>query len=46
MNKQQKLDYAIDIMGKAAKVLRLEDISKQTNILVAESLENTIRQIR
>lgn len=46
MNKQQKLDYAIKIMGNAAKCLRLEDINKANCILIAESLENAIRQIK
>lgn len=46
MNEQQKIDYAIKIMGNAAKYLRLMDLDKATFILIAESLENTIRQIR
>ena len=46
MNKQQKIDYAIKVMGNAAKCLRLGDISKATCILVAESLETAIRQIK
>lgn len=46
MNKQQKLDYAIKIMGNAAKCLRLGDTNKATCILIAESLENAIRQIK
>lgn len=46
MNKQQKIDYAIETMGNAAKYLRLRDLDKATYILIAESLENTIRQIK
>ena len=46
MNKQQKIDYAIKVMGSAAKCLRLGDLDKATCILIAESLENAIRQIR
>lgn len=46
MNKQQKIDYAIKIMGNAAKCLRLGDPDKVTCILVAESLETAIRQIK
>lgn len=46
MNKQQKIDYAIKIMGNAAKCLRLGDLDKANCIFIAESLENAIRQIR
>lgn len=46
MNEQQKIDYAIKIMGNAAKCLRLGDLDKATCILVAESLETAIRQIK
>lgn len=46
MNKQQKIDYAIKVMGNAAKLLRLEDLDKANYILIAESLENAIRQIK
>ena len=46
MNKQQKIDYAIKVMGSAAKCLRLEDLNKDACILIAESLENAIRQIK
>ena len=46
MNEQQKIDYAIKIMGNAAKYLRLRDLDKATCILIAESLENAIRQIK
>ena len=46
MNEQQKINYAINIMGNAAKYLRLEDLDKAACILIAESLENAIRQIR
>ena len=46
MNKQQKIDYAIKVMGNAAKCLRLRDISKATCITIAESLEKAIRQIK
>ena len=46
MNKQQKIDYAINIMGSAAKCLRFEDPDKANCITIAESLENAIRQIK
>lgn len=46
MDKQQKLDYAIKVMGNAAKCLRLRDTDKANCILIAESLENAIRQIK
>jgi hypothetical protein len=46
MNKQQKIDYAIKVMGNAAKCLRLGDSDKATCILAAESLETAIRQIK
>ena len=46
MNTLQKIDYAIKVMGNAAKCLRLEDLDKATCILIAESLENAIRQIK
>lgn len=46
MNKQQKIDYAIRVMGSAAKCLRLGDLNKATCITIAESLETAIRQIR
>ena len=46
MNEQQKINYAIKTMGNAAKCLRLGDLDKSTCILVAESLENAIRQIK
>lgn len=46
MNKQQKIDYAIKVMGSAAKCLRLEDLDKDTCITIAESLETAIRQIK
>ena len=46
MNKQQKIDYAIKVMGSAAKCLRLGDLDKATCITIAESLENAIRQIK
>ena len=46
MNRQQKLDYAIKIMGNTAKCLRLGDPDKATCILIAESLETAIRQIK
>lgn len=46
MNKQQKIDYAIKVMGNAAKCLRLGDLDKTNCILIADSLEIAIRQIR
>ena len=46
MNKQQKIDYAIKVMGNAAKYLRLGDPDKATCINIAESLETAIRQIK
>lgn len=46
MNKQQKIEYAIKVMGSAAKCLRLGDLNKATCIIIAESLENAIRQIK
>ena len=46
MNKQQKLDYAIKVMGNAAKCLRLEDPYNDTCITIAECLETAIRQIK
>ena len=46
MNEQQKIDLAIKTMGNAAKCLRLGDLDKATCILVAESLETAIRQIK
>lgn len=46
MNKQQKIDYAIGVMGSAAKYLRLGDLNKATCITIAESLETAIRQIK
>ena len=46
MNEQQKIDYAIKVMGSAAKCLRLEDPDKDTCITIAECLETAIRQIR
>lgn len=46
MNEQQKIDYAIKVMGSAAKCLRLEDLDKATCILIAESLETAMRLIK
>ena len=46
MNKQQKLDYAIKVMGNAAKCLRLGDLNEANCIFIAESLETAIRQIK
>lgn len=43
---QQKIEYAIKVMGNAAKCLRLGDLDKATCILIAESLETAIRQIK
>ena len=47
MNKQQKIDYAIKVMGNAAKCLRiLGDLNEANCIFIAESLETAIRQIK
>ena len=46
MNKQQKIDYAIKVMGNAAKCLRLGDSIEANCIFIAESLETAIRQIK
>ena len=45
-DEQKKLYYAIKVMGSAAKCLRLGDLDKATCILIAESLETAIRQIK
>ncbi len=46
MNEQQKVEYAIKVMGSAAKCLRLGDPDKDTCITIAECLETAIRQIK
>ena len=45
MNRQQKLDYAIKIMGNAAKCLRLGDLDKD-GIANQIELSKIIREVK